>query len=368
MLNISVIVLTYNEERCIERCLNSIKNIFNEIVIVDTGSNDRTLEILKKTKIENMNIFNFDWNDNFSEIRNFALKQATFEWIFYIDADEVLEIVSLNDLQNEFAMMSMDEENKYITYCPQIIDESGHITLGMHRIFKKNSKFSWHGNIHEEIRNENKFVVSKPVCINIRHDGYIKEILIKKNKIERNISLLEKMIKIEPFNLRWQFFLVRDSFMKLEKLQSKKIIQELIDKYEEQTFLSSEDGNRLYYLHILLVSLSLDDENFSIDLLEKLDSLVPDNSDVIYFKYVKIIIDMRKDMKNHIQDLVYLREKITNNNFSSIHTNHSHLDFLLCIMLNVIGERQLAEKHFQILKTKFIDDYLIKLFKIDLDF
>jgi glycosyltransferase involved in cell wall biosynthesis len=80
-------MIVKNEEEFLEQCLNSIKKLVEEIIIVDTGSNDKTKEIARKFTTK---IFDFKWSDDFSVARNESLKYATGDWILILDADEVI--------------------------------------------------------------------------------------------------------------------------------------------------------------------------------------------------------------------------------------------------------------------------------------
>lgn len=80
-------MIVKNEEQLLERCLNSAQALVDEIIIVDTGSTDKTKEIAKKFTDK---IFDFQWNDDFSAARNESLKHATKEWILVLDADEII--------------------------------------------------------------------------------------------------------------------------------------------------------------------------------------------------------------------------------------------------------------------------------------
>src|SRR3990167_6711291 len=88
MPTISLCMIVKNEERYLDQCLNSVKDLADEIIIVDTGSTDRTKEIAKKF---NAKIFDFKWTDDFSAARNESIKHATKDWILVLDADEVLD-------------------------------------------------------------------------------------------------------------------------------------------------------------------------------------------------------------------------------------------------------------------------------------
>ena len=82
---ISLCMIVKDEEQHLENCLNSIKELADEIIIVDTGSKDKTKEIAGKFTNK---VYDFKWNDDFSEARNFSLSKATKDWILVLDADE----------------------------------------------------------------------------------------------------------------------------------------------------------------------------------------------------------------------------------------------------------------------------------------
>src|SRR3989344_5938628 len=94
---ISLCMITKDEEKYLEQCLSSVNSLVDEIIIVDTGSNDKTKEIAKKFKAK---VFDFKWIDDFSAARNESLKHATKDWILVIDADEIIEQKGLNIIKN----------------------------------------------------------------------------------------------------------------------------------------------------------------------------------------------------------------------------------------------------------------------------
>ncbi|MCD7708747.1 MAG: glycosyltransferase family 2 protein, partial [Clostridiales bacterium] len=88
MATISLCMIVKNEEEVLERCLTSLEGLMDEVIIVDTGSSDGTREIAKKYAT----IFReFEWNDDFSAARNFAISLASCDYIYFADADELLD-------------------------------------------------------------------------------------------------------------------------------------------------------------------------------------------------------------------------------------------------------------------------------------
>ena len=88
MITVSVCMIVKNESQVLARCLDSLKTIWDELIIVDTGSTDDTMEIAKQYTDK---VYEFAWTGDFSEARNFAIDHATCDYIYSADADEILE-------------------------------------------------------------------------------------------------------------------------------------------------------------------------------------------------------------------------------------------------------------------------------------
>ena len=146
MNKLSVCMIVRNEEKNIERCLISIKDIADEIIIVDTGSTDKTTEICKKF---NVKLINHKWNDDFSEARNISLDYATKDYILFLDADEE---ISKEDRTKLKALLNKDSlEEGYFLKLSNVIkgNEVGDYTV--FRLFKNNPKYRFKGKIHEQV-------------------------------------------------------------------------------------------------------------------------------------------------------------------------------------------------------------------------
>ncbi|MDE5995713.1 MAG: glycosyltransferase family 2 protein, partial [Eubacterium sp.] len=87
MATISLCMIVKNEEKVLARCLESIKNAVDEIIIADTGSTDNTKEIAKKYTDK---IYDFEWVDDFSKARNFSFSKASKDYIMWLDADDII--------------------------------------------------------------------------------------------------------------------------------------------------------------------------------------------------------------------------------------------------------------------------------------
>jgi len=97
-MTIALTMIIRNEESNLSRCLESIKNVVDEIIIVDTGSTDTSIDIANKYKAK---ISNYEWADDFSAARNKALEQVQSDWVLHLDADECLS------KESEYSILSV---------------------------------------------------------------------------------------------------------------------------------------------------------------------------------------------------------------------------------------------------------------------
>ena len=93
-------MIVKNEEQFLDQCLAALDGVAHQIVVVDTGSTDRTVQIAKAHGAE---VHHFDWCDDFAAARNFALEHARGDWVLVLDADEVLTTEGLNGLRQDMA-------------------------------------------------------------------------------------------------------------------------------------------------------------------------------------------------------------------------------------------------------------------------
>ena len=93
---VSLSMIVKDEEKYLAKCLTSVKSVFDEMIVVDTGSTDKTKEIAKAFGAK---VYDLDWNNDFSEARNFSLEKASGDWIFVMDADEVISPLDYDTLR-----------------------------------------------------------------------------------------------------------------------------------------------------------------------------------------------------------------------------------------------------------------------------
>ncbi|MFT8406868.1 MAG: glycosyltransferase family 2 protein [Liquorilactobacillus sp.] len=190
-LKLSVCIITRNEVLKLERCLTSIASIADEIVVVDTGSEDQTIEICQKFTTK---VFNYKWTDNFAAARNYAIAKATNDLIWMIDSDEVLKKVDF-EILNDFIMnckcsIGQVMRENYTKF--NLGKESQIKTEYISRIFSR-KYYEYMGRVHEQLIRKNSFeskgtYVKLPLVI--EHDGYEKSKVLEA-KARRNLRLLK---------------------------------------------------------------------------------------------------------------------------------------------------------------------------------
>ena len=148
--SVSLCMIVKNEEEYLDRCLNSVQRLVDEIIIVDTGSTDRTKEICRKHSAK---IFDFVWTESFAEARNFGINKAEGEWIFWIDADEEVTLKDAEKFRN-----ALESEKKDIFLIPLInyygtfpADINKAYLYTSQRLFRNYKGVKFIGNIHEHL-------------------------------------------------------------------------------------------------------------------------------------------------------------------------------------------------------------------------
>lgn len=153
MITVSLCMIVKNEGKILDRCLQSISDLVDEIIIVDTGSDDNTKEIASKyTDL----IYDYEWNDNFAEARNFAFSKATKEYIYTADADEVLDSLNRKKFSELKEVLLPEIEIVQMIY---LTDMRYNTTENYKRdyrpkLYKRLRNFTWINPIHETVRLE----------------------------------------------------------------------------------------------------------------------------------------------------------------------------------------------------------------------
>ncbi|MFL0246785.1 glycosyltransferase [Candidatus Clostridium stratigraminis] len=212
---LSLCMIVKNEEDIIEKCLEAVKNFVDEIIIVDTGSLDSTKKVcLKYTE----KIYDFTWIDDFAAARNFSISKTSNDWILVLDADE--EVTHFN-IKEIIKFINNEKNNELVGRIKRtnFMDDIKGIKIYMeraNRLFNKNY-FCYNGTIHEQVvsKNGNNYCTDL-VDICVEHEGYLKNNMIRKGKLNRNIDLLNKAIENDPqdpylfYQLGKSYYMIKD--------------------------------------------------------------------------------------------------------------------------------------------------------------
>ena len=213
MIPISVCIITKNEADKIDRCLSCIKELPFEIVVVDTGSTDNTIEVVRKYTDK---IYYFDWCDDFSKARNFSISKATNDWILVLDTDEYLQKIDLDELYRQ-----MEEHAGGIgRILRSSEDPGGETTIDrVERLFDRRL-YHYKRPIHEQVLPLHSDVEYSiyPIPIEVLHDGYISTETISREKAERNLRILLKSEKDYPDS--YTYFQIGQSYYPMEDFEN----------------------------------------------------------------------------------------------------------------------------------------------------
>ncbi|MDO7906568.1 glycosyltransferase [Paenibacillus sp. JX-17] len=190
---ISLCMIVKDEEKVLERCIESARNLVDEIIVVDTGSSDRTLEIAQKYTDK---IYHFEWIQDFSAARNYSIRQATSDYILVLDADEYLD--GSANLKEDIS----SEKDFYIMKIQNHNSDERIFTHSAIRLFANDPRFFYKNRLHEHLN------VTDPELENqlsrgdartlIQHTGYFEEVMLEKDKSNRNYSLMKTEVEENP--------------------------------------------------------------------------------------------------------------------------------------------------------------------------
>lgn len=277
-------MIVKNEEKNIKRCLDSIESIADEIIIVDTGSNDETLNICSNY---NAKVINHKWNNDFSEARNVSLEYATKDYILFLDADEE---ISKEDLEKLKALLSSKKlAEGYFFRLTNIIHgiEVGEYVV--FRFFKNKRKYRFRGKVHEQIANciqkHNKDKCIEHIDIKIYHYGYDPNKVNIESKYKRNMGILNTYTEEEKD--AYYFYVLGNEYARITDFKS------AIESYEKSLDLMELKYNYVFYPYLILniVKAYSNEKQFyeSIKFIEKIRLSIPNFKDLYFMECLAYI-------------------------------------------------------------------------------
>ncbi len=204
----SLTMIVKNEGATLGHCLASVRDLVDEIIVVDTGSGDNTQDIARQ---HDARIFDLAWPDSFAAARNESIRHATGQWLLWLDGDEFFDETNraklrqlLADLSDDNAAYVMQQRSGTTSGSATIVDQV--------RLFRNHPRIRWDYRVHEQILPSVRKAghVVRSTSIAIEHSGYLDPALRHK-KLERNLRLLHMDQTERPedpftlFNLGWAF-------------------------------------------------------------------------------------------------------------------------------------------------------------------
>ena len=222
MVTISLCMIVKNEEDVIARCLDSVRDLVDEINIVDTGSTDKTKEIVKQFTDR---IFDFEWIHHFADARNFSFQQATCDYILWLDADDVLMAEDQEKFKALKESLTPDIDAVSMNYHLSFDNEGNASSLlRRNRLVRREKQFRWIGAVHEYLEvSGNLFESDVAVShLPLHHDH------------QRNITIYKKLLQ------SGESLTPRDTFYYANELLDHNEIEDAVFYYE--LFLTTKLG------------------------------------------------------------------------------------------------------------------------------
>lgn len=364
-----------DEEKNLDRCLKSLQSLRDEIdceiIIVDTGSKDSTVNIAKEYTDK---IYFHKWNKDFSDMRNKTISYAKGEWIMIIDADEQVE-----DTRLLIAFFNSNESNDFntvILFVKNIAFTGTDYKSGIiksRRLFRNDGEFRYEGVVHNQAIFREPSVQLDTTLI---HYGYIldnKDLM--ENKFERTKDILVSELKKEPKNIYYQYQLGISYGMHNDYKQA------LIEMEKAYKLIQNEDFNFRKYIYVLNHLISYYIANNKIHEAEKMAEKVIDideNNLDAYFNLGKVQLSIGKfeqgenSYKNYLRVLSKIKNEATgmdiNNSYYTLtRVSEVYIDLAKLYYnrkeINLVLENILKIDTVEIIKENF--DFIIKVFMED---
>lgn len=225
MSSVSLCMIVKNEEAVLNRCLECVKGIADEIIIVDTGSTDRTKEIAYRYTDQ---VYDYVWNDNFSEARNAALQKGTKEYLLWLDADDVIPDTEQKKLLLLKEQMTGEEDIVMMKYAVAF-DQKGKILMEYYRerLLKNHNQMLFHGVVHEAVPLRGK-IVYRDIVVEHRKTGG--------GDPDRNLRIYEKMKEEKKiFDARETYYYGKELYYHGKYEEAEAVLEDFLKKPDAWT-------------------------------------------------------------------------------------------------------------------------------------
>lgn len=219
MSTVSLCMIVKNEEEVIARCLESVADLVEQIIIVDTGSTDRTKELAAAFTDR---IYDFPWIDDFAAARNYAFDQATMDYCMWLDADDILLPEDRRAFRKAKEALTGDVSVVMMKYNTGF-DENGNVTFSYYRerLIKSRAGMRWVGAVHEVVPAVGKVIYN---------DCAVTHRKLRPSDPDRNLRIFEGLIaKGEALDPRQQFYYGRELYYHKRYADAIKVFEAFLD-------------------------------------------------------------------------------------------------------------------------------------------
>jgi glycosyltransferase involved in cell wall biosynthesis len=362
MTKLSVCIIAKNEEMNIAACLNSVKDIAWEIIVLDTGSTDKTKEIVKAFSSTSLvtghpSLFESTWKNDFSKARNESISHATGDWILIMDADEVL---TEETRQKLLPFLEANEKNSdpYLVFAFKNINQSfndSNMTYSAfkHSMFRNNQGIRYKHKVHEHLYHPDINLKTLNVKdLSISHNDLLKskDYLVKKyhkyifmlvdliDNYEKEENFSEKNVVEKKHDLIYYWYQLGNTFKFLEENQK------AIEAYQRAFNIFDEElikENESFYLNIILsLVLPLTETGeflAALSYIDRFTTYFPDFPDVLYHKAFcwQNLGDFQKAAQIYQEAAGLIKNKNFNNKFFVISPLE---DSMIYLVLNELSK------------------------------
>ncbi len=222
MATISLCMIVKNEEMHIARCLDSVADLVEEVIIVDTGSTDRTVEIASRYT---SHVYSYPWKDDFADARNYSFSKASMDYCMWMDADDILEETEKDKFLRLKQSLSPETDIVMMKYNTSF-DEAGKPSFSYfrERWIRNCAKYRWIGEVHEVIPPDGRLLYSD-LAVSHKKTGA--------GDPDRNLKIYRKMIAegklLEP---RQQYYYGRELYYHKQYEEAVSVLQQFLQSAE----------------------------------------------------------------------------------------------------------------------------------------
>lgn len=211
VMEISLCMIVKDEETVLKRCLDGICDCVDELILVDTGSTDRTKEIAKAYRSR---LFEIPWQDDFAAARNFSFSQATKDYILWLDADDFID----REARSQWTALKevLDREQPDVVFCPYDV---GELTFRRERLIRRCEHARWSGRVHECIA---------PFGKTTFYPFHVRHLSSEKDRGMRNLHIYQKWATQEPLSPRDLFYYGRELYYHKLYLEAIAVLKQAI--------------------------------------------------------------------------------------------------------------------------------------------